>query len=101
MNRKHLINFALTIALLPLFLAANLNAQNGTFSGTVVDVETGSPLVRAVLEISGGGVTQNTQTDASGRFSVSLSAGRYSAFLTAIGYAPMRIDGMSPVFTPS
>ena len=73
---------------------AHLEAQSGTLSGTVVDVETGAPLASAQVEVleSGEGAVL---TSASGQFSFSLSSGTYSVVVTTLGYRPYREDGVS------
>ena len=53
--------------------SGHLEAQSGTLSGTVVDVETGAPLASAQVEVleSGEGAVL---TSASGQFSFSVSS---------------------------
>ncbi len=95
MNRKLMVTLGLAFFLLPLVLVQGVQAQNGNLAGTVVDIETGNPLLSVIVEVSGGGGTSQTaQTTSNGRFSFSLPAGNYSVILTGIGYAPMRVDGV-------
>lgn len=66
----------------------------GTLTGTVTDAATGAPIEGAELAITGP-ASRGTATDATGAFTVSLSAGSYEVTVAPFGYAPMRLDGVS------
>jgi len=84
--------------------AATLSAQNGTLTGTLIDIENGAPLVSADGEVLGSGrttisgpaillrVRSRTVTSASGQFTISLAPGTYSLVISTLGYRDHRED---------
>ncbi|MDX1547122.1 MAG: carboxypeptidase-like regulatory domain-containing protein, partial [Rhodothermales bacterium] len=84
------------LALLGLFLLAPLPAlaqQTGTIAGTLVDSETGAPLIgaSAILE----GTATGAATDLDGRFLIpNVEPGTYTVVLSYIGYDPMTVRGV-------
>tara|TARA_Y100000994_G_scaffold1047_1_gene1137 strand:+ start:3328 stop:6159 length:2832 start_codon:yes stop_codon:yes gene_type:complete len=91
MRVKSLLSAVFTIGFL--MVSVPLQAQNGTLSGTVVDVETGATLASAQVEILESGENA-VLTSANGQFSFSVSSGTYSVVVTALGYRPYREDGV-------
>ncbi len=92
MQVKSVVSAGLVISFL--IGSTQLSAQNGTLSGTVVDLETGTTLASAqveVLESEEGPIL----TSSNGQFSFSISSGTYSVVVTALGYRPYREDGVS------
>lgn len=69
--------------------AADPIAAPGTFSGTVVGSEDGRPLAAARLYVAG--TPLDIVTDADGRFSVPVAAGRYSVSVLAPGHSPQTL----------
>jgi tetratricopeptide (TPR) repeat protein len=73
---------AILVAALASVLAPRAAAQNGSISGTILDV-TGKPWVEVVIRaVSDQGAKQETKTDSAGKFSVpNLRSGIYSVFI--------------------
>jgi outer membrane receptor for ferrienterochelin and colicins len=83
-------------ALFALTLVSAAAAQNGTLSGTVTD-DAGGAVNAVDISVRGGGAVFNAQTDAQGRYNLSMPAGTYTLVLTLIGhqqtsYANVRIS---------
>ena len=65
-----------------------LGAQNRTFNGTIIDSETGAPVVGAAVMAGGNG----TVTDLDGNFSISVSESGGSLKLSCLGYKDITIQ---------
>lgn len=86
MKKVYLFKYGLTVLL---FLCAiTVFAQNGRFSGKVVD-EQGQPLPGATIKVKGS--TQSTSTDMSGKFSLNNNDNlpALTVTVTFIGYEPL------------
>ena len=82
-----------TLAVLAVLSPPNLLAQQAAITGRVTDVETGTALSGATVEVLGvpsGAVATNP----SGAFQVTVPAGTHSLVVTRIGYETSRIDGV-------
>lgn len=77
--------FTLLICLLGAF---GLLAQNGSVSGTIKDDISGEVLVGANIVIAGS--TQGVSTDAEGRYSIEIPAGRTTLVASYTGYTDKR-----------
>lgn len=77
--------FTLLICLLGTF---SLLAQNGSVSGTIKDDISGEALVGANIVIAGS--TQGVSTDADGRYSIEVPAGRITLVASYTGYTDKR-----------
>ncbi len=82
--------FTITVA-----FAWPAEAQEGTITGRVTDIETGEPLFGAAVEVLGQAGVQ--QTDDLGRFRLSVSSGGHSVVVALIGYETQRVDGVDVV----
>ena len=69
-------------------------AQQGTITGIVTDLETGTPVAEAAIQILGQEGAR-AATNASGNFRVSVPAGTHSIVVTRIGYETSRTDGVT------
>lgn len=78
----------------PLAIAAPAAAQSaGAIAGTVTDAESGRPVVGALVTVSDG--RRGNVTDTSGAYRIrEVRSGTYSVHVRAIGYAPIRRDGL-------
>src|SRR5262245_19169099 len=65
-------------------------AQTGTVAGTVVDDRTGQPIKGVQVTVDYQSST--TQTDASGRFTLTAPRGRQTITASVIGYAVQRVE---------
>lgn len=72
-----------------------LAAQTGTLTGTVIEVETGAPLLDVQVEVRGLGEGTGILTNAQGRFQFDLAPGTYSLIFTHAAYRTHRMDGVS------
>lgn len=81
-------SFGRILWVLALLVPCTLEAQTGTLRGTVLDVQTGSPLGGVEIQVlpSGSGTLSNQE----GRFSLSLPPGTYAVVATMISYAAER-----------
>lgn len=75
-------------------LATPAAAQQATLTGRVTDLETGSPVTDAAVQVLGLEAAA-TSTNRDGNFSVSVPAGTHSIVVTRIGYETQRIDGIA------
>ena len=71
-----------------------LLAQEASITGRVTDLETGSPVSDAAVDVLGR-QSGPVIADESGAFRVTVPAGTYSILVTRIGYETARIDGVS------
>ena len=78
---SRLVLYSVAVAFLSAVPAAG---QQGTIAGRVTDMETGTPLASAAVEVLGRGAA--VVTDASGDFRVTIPAGTHSLLVTVIGY---------------
>lgn len=92
MQVKSVVSAGLAISFLIGF--TQLSAQSGTLSGTVVDLETGTALTSAQVEVLASEEAV-VLTSSNGQFSFSISPGTYAVVVTALGYRPYREDGVS------
>ena len=83
------LSFGLVLAVAPFSLVA----QNGTLTGTLTDIEFGTPIASAGIEVLRSGGT-TTLTNASGQFTISLAPGTYSVVISTLGYRDHREDGL-------
>jgi outer membrane receptor for ferrienterochelin and colicins len=96
-SRLRLSQALVRLPLLLLVLAATpLVAQQGTVVGTVVDTETGLPLVAAEIFVLGAGDADAGMvlSDAAGQFRLQLAEGTYSLVAQFVRYAQARVDGV-------
>ncbi len=83
-----LSSLSIIICVTLLFNASTALAGGGKISGTVVDVDTGDPIIGANIELEG--TTQGAATDIDGYFMiVNVQPGRYDVSVSSIGYVPM------------
>ena len=75
-------------ALIASISTLTLGAQNRTFNGTIIDSETGAPVVGAAVMAGGNG----TVTDLDGNFSISVSESGGSLKLSCLGYKDITIQ---------
>lgn len=64
--------------------------KEGRITGKVIDEENGEPVIGATIRIGNTG----SVTDDAGIFSLSLSAGNYTATISSMGYGTKEIDGI-------
>jgi len=64
-------------------------AQAGTVTGTVIDDRTGQPITAVQISVERQSIT--AETDASGRFTVTVPRGRQTIAASVIGYAVHRV----------
>lgn len=78
---------------LALVIAQAVHAQStsGTVTGFVLDGQTGRPITGAAIEVNGNS-TQAMVTDADGRFTIPLSAGKYELRITSPNYSPVTLS---------
>lgn len=70
--------------------------RTGTVSGVIFDSKTGRPVAGAAFSVNG--VTSNSQqTDSGGRFSISLSPGKYALKFTHPNYADIELSSVDVV----
>ena len=69
-------------------------AQQGTITGIVTDLETGTAVADAAVQVLGQEAA-STVTSPSGEFGVSVPAGTHSIVVTRIGYETHRTDGVA------
>ncbi len=94
-NMKLIKKLKGVLVLVSMVLSFPMFAQQNAVSGTVVDAETGQPLVGVAVIIStGGGVT----TDADGKYFVNVNEGAILTFNT-LGYLDVieNVDGRSQI----
>ena len=84
----------LAIVALAALSPLNLLAQQANITGSVTDLETGSPVNDAAVQVLGLAVGP-VATNESGAFSVSVPPGTHSILVTRIGYETSRTDGVS------
>ncbi len=83
------------LLLLPLGLHRQAAAQTGVLRGEVVD-PTGAVVPKAQVTVSHGSRVRETQTHEDGRFVFyTLTPGSYAVKVTANGFAPLRMQGIS------
>lgn len=84
------------LLLLWLLTPARVAAQDVVLAGRVVDGESGAPVVGGTVRVllPGAGQGPGTRTDASGRFRLSLGAGRHAITIAGEGYETLRLDGI-------
>ncbi|MEP6677173.1 MAG: carboxypeptidase regulatory-like domain-containing protein, partial [Ferruginibacter sp.] len=87
MRKNHSFRKLVLSLLVILFSAAFANAQTGTISGTVKDVN-GNPLAGASVTIEGQ--SKGTTTDASGNYSLKIAAGNYVVVISYVGQTPTK-----------
>ena len=87
---SRLVLYSMAVAFLSAVPAAG---QQGTITGRVTDMETGTPLASAAVEVLGRGAA--VVTDASGDFRVTIPAGTHSILVTVIGYETLRRDDVT------
>ncbi|MFC1791116.1 TonB-dependent receptor domain-containing protein [Gemmatimonadota bacterium] len=75
-------------------LAAPAAAQQGTITGRVTDIETGTPLDGAQLQVQGGGQNTGGLSNAQGNFNIQVPAGNYSIVVEYLGYRSERVGGI-------
>lgn len=75
-------------------LFAPLAAQQATIAGRVTDLETGSPVADAAVEVLGQSAGPVATSEA-GAFRVSVPLGTHSILVTRIGYETSRTDGVT------
>ncbi|MBS1876773.1 MAG: TonB-dependent receptor [Acidobacteria bacterium] len=68
--------------------------ETGTVAGSVLDSQTGRPVVGASIAINGSTSDSNV-TDTDGRFTFALSPGTYVLRFSARGYAPVDVTGVA------
>ncbi len=92
-QRWSVLSTALVILCLPL----SVQGQTGTLAGVVSDAESGLGLQDAAIEVLGTGDAQagGVFSDASGSFSLSVTAGSYSLVISLLGYETVRVDGVT------
>ncbi|MGB0371053.1 MAG: TonB-dependent receptor domain-containing protein [Opitutales bacterium] len=94
---KHIPNW-LTACLYIFFITLDLSAQEtavptGSFSGLVVDVETGVPLIGASVEVLDTELTSATDLD--GRFSIQgIPVGNVNVVFSRNGYEKIQVDNV-------
>ena len=69
---------------------SSANAQTGTVTGIVLDDRTEQPITGVLIYVEGG--SSVAETDANGRFSVTVPRGRQTITASVIGYALLRSD---------
>ncbi len=89
-RRKAFTGFPL-FSILSLIIPNSTAAQQGTITGIVTDLEIGTPVAGAAIQILGQEGAFAT-TDASGEFRISVAAGTHSIIVTRIGYETSRTD---------
>ena len=72
--------------------SAVVQAQQGTITGQVTDIETGQPLSGAAVEALGQAGAVGTND--AGQFTMSVAPGTHSIVVTLIGYETTRVDGV-------
>lgn len=91
-----LIVASLAVAMTP--LTSVCAATFGAVEGAVVDNQTGSPVVGAVVSISRAGQTVTVMTDSLGDYRVdNLIAGRYRLVIETVGFEAWVVDNLSIV----
>ncbi|MDE2761642.1 MAG: TonB-dependent receptor [Gemmatimonadota bacterium] len=70
------------------------HGQTGAITGTIVDLETGSPVADAAIRVLGR-EDARAVTDSAGGFLLSVPAGTHSVVVTRIGYETSRTDGVA------
>ena len=83
-----------TLSLFALLLATPAAAQDATITGRVTDLETGSPVADATVQVLGLEAAAAT-TNRDGNFSLAVPAGTHSIVVTRIGYVTHRTDGIA------
>lgn len=76
--------------LLSLWLAAGAAAQPAEVVARVMDAETMAPVIGATVRVDG--TARGAAADADGAFRLALQPGDAVLLVTAIGYAPLRVD---------
>jgi len=69
-------------------------AQTGTLTGRVQDLETSQGLPTAFVQVLGA-QTSGQPTDAQGQFRFSLPPGTYALVVSLLGYETQRVDGVT------
>lgn len=85
---KKAILSSVIVALFGLFSVAAL--AQGTVTGTVMDEDTGEPLIGASIVLEG--TTTGTVSDVNGKFSLSVDAGEKSIVVSYIGYITKQME---------
>ena len=75
-------------------LAAPVAAQDGSITGRVTDLETGTPVADAAVRVLGL-ESAATTTNRDGNFSLAVPAGTHSIVVTRLGYETHRTDGVT------
>ena len=92
--RRAAVLAALLVLPAAILLATPAAAQQATITGRVTDLETGSPVADAAVQVLGLEAAAAT-TNPDGNFSLTVPAGTHSIVVTRIGYETHRIDGIS------
>jgi hypothetical protein len=86
---------SISLLLLPLVIYQRAAAQTGVLRGAVVD-PSGAVVPKAQVTVSHGSRVRETQTHDDGRFVFyTLAPGSYAVKVTASGFAPLRMQGIS------
>jgi len=75
-------------------LAGPLQAQQGTLTGRVIDIETGQPLSGAQISILGGGQGLGGLSNDAGSYRIELPAGSYRVVVEFLGYVTASFDNV-------
>lgn len=75
-------------------LSSPIQAQQGTLTGRVTEVETNQPLGGAQISIRGGGQSTGTLSNETGNYTIELPAGRYDIFVEFLGYVTGSFEGV-------
>ena len=78
-----------------LSFAGGAEAQTGTLTGRVSDVETGMAVSAAQIQVVGQ--RSGSLSDGSGMYVIQLPAGTYSLVVTEVGHQTARFDGITVV----
>ncbi|HYE86888.1 MAG TPA: carboxypeptidase regulatory-like domain-containing protein, partial [Vicinamibacterales bacterium] len=89
---------ALLMTVLMTALAVPALAQTGTITGRVIDARTEQPLRGVVITIDGQSLF--TETDADGRFTMTVTPGSYDLSAALVGYALLRQPVTVAAFSP-
>ncbi len=85
--------FAMQVVLL-LFFFGSLNAQTtGTITGTIVDGNTGDPLIGATIMVEGKSLGALSKLDGKYRIA-NVPAGTYNLSITFLGYSPVKVTNL-------
>ena len=86
------MNFKGILTLIGLLFGLQLAAQQSMIRGTVIDDETGEPLIGVAVVIDG--TTNGAATDLDGQFKILAEPGTYNLLVSFISYSKMNIEGV-------